>query len=570
MASQSDTQLSARDYWSVLKRRGWSFGAGAGLVALAGIALAYRLPPVYESTGVLLAEQPEVPEYVVRSTVPNYPEERVRVITQRVLTAENLRRIVEQHDVYPQLAGSMNEALSRLREDLTLSSEEPALLENLIGADRAADAIAFSIAFGHTDPAVARDVARALVDLYLEENQRARREQAAATAEFLTGEAARLEEEIAVREGRLADFKEANAASLPEVNETNRELLDRTERDLRDVDREIRSLRERQTLYSAQLAELNAYAPIVNERGETVLDPADRLKVLQRTYLQLSAVYSDDHPDVAKLRREIQALSDATGAPAFDRQAIAVELALREDELADARSRYSDDHPDVQRLQRTIDGLERTLAAAQAPAPQPRALSAPPDNPAYIERQVQLDALSAELDAAFERREELRARLDELEGSLVASPEVERQFNALNRGYEQLLTQHAEVQAKLREAETALNLESSLRGERFTVLAAPSRPSRPVRPNRLAMLMLTLVVAVGVGAAIVALREHGDDTLRNARDVTAYLEIPPIVTIPRVQNQDDVRQRRWNKLIGVTAVGVWASLIAFFVMTPAT
>ena len=47
---------------------------------------------------------------------------------------------------------------------------------------------------------------------------------------------------------------------------------------------------------------------------------------------------------------------------------------------------------------------------------------------------------------------------------LTVAPEVEREFSALNRGYEQLTAQYSEVESKLREAEIALNLESELRG----------------------------------------------------------------------------------------------------------
>ena len=570
MAAESESPLSAAECLAILRRRAGVFLWGSAIVTLIGVALAFRLPPIYESEGVLLVEQPEVPEYVVRSTVPSYPEERVRIITQRVLTAGNLGRIIEKHGVYPELAASPDERLREFRDHLTLGSEEPALLENLLGANRAAAALALSIAFAHPERAMARDVARDLVTLYLEENQLARREQAIATAQFLTEESESLNDRIAELEQQLAEFKRENADALPELAGTNREMVDRTERDLDAVEREIRSLRERQSLYSAELAELSPYAAVVDEEGLTVLGPEDRLKVLQRRYLQLSATYSDNHPDVISARREIESLSAATGLAPFDRQALAAELALREDELADARDSYSPDHPDVQQLERAVDRLRSTLAESQNAAPAAaRSLNPPPDNPVYLERQVQLEAVSAELDATLARRDQLRARLRELESKLIASPEVERQYNALNRRYDQLLSQHDEVQATLRDAETAVNLESSSRGERFTVLSTPSLPSAPVSPNRPAVLMLTLVLAVGVGALLAAVREKGDDTLRNARSVTELLDIPPLVAIPRIENRDDVRRRRFRYLAGATAAGLWAALVAMFAMTPA-
>lgn len=567
MANPSDTELSFGDYVNVLKRRAPIFLTVTGAILLVGIAIAYRMPPKYESTGVLLAEQPEVPEHVVRSTVPNYPEERVRIITQRVLTADNLTTIVDDNELYPELAESPGAALRELRSNLSLSAEDPEILANILGASRSQNAIAFSISFRDSSPARARDVAEDLVSLYLEENQRARQEQAAETTRFLTREAEGLEQEIAEREQRLADFKEEHAGSLPELSDMNMQLLDRTERDLEDVEQEIRTLRERRSLYSSELAQLSPHETVVNEEGQTVLGPQDRLEMLQREYMRLSAIYSDQHPNVARVRREINALSESTGVPAFDRSLLQSELVARQQELDAALDRYSPSHPDVQRLQSRIQMLRDQLS--RAPEGRAASTSAPADNPAYIQRQVQLEATNSELQAALDQRESLRARLTELEGRLTASPEVEREFNALQRGREQVLTQYADVERKLREAQIALNLESESRGERFTVLDSPAAAGSPAQPNRIAVLLLTVALAFALGAGSVATAESLDSTIRSARDITANLEMPPLVAIPQVNNHADVRRMYLHRFFATSAACAWVFAVAYLVLTPA-
>jgi uncharacterized protein involved in exopolysaccharide biosynthesis len=137
MSDDRERNVSLGDIAGVFKRRGWMFAAVVAIVVLIGVTLAFRLPPVYESSGVMLAEQPEVPDYVVRSTVPNYPEERVRVITQRVLTSDNLRRIAAANGLYPELSESDGLVLRELRDNLALSAENPELLENILGTSRA-------------------------------------------------------------------------------------------------------------------------------------------------------------------------------------------------------------------------------------------------------------------------------------------------------------------------------------------------------------------------------------------------------------------------------------------------
>jgi uncharacterized protein involved in exopolysaccharide biosynthesis len=561
-----DAELGFGDYIGVVKRHASLLFGIVAAVVLIGVAIAYRVPPIYSSTGVLLSEQPNVPDRVVRSTAASYPEDRVRIVTQRVLTNDNLDKIIANNKLYPDLSETPGVARSQLRGNISLSAEDPAILENIMGSNRAASAMAFSLSFSDPSPIMARDVTRDLVALYLDENQRARREQASETQRFLTQESERLEAEIAEREMELSAFKEKNAGGLPELANVNMQLLDRTQRDIDAVEQEIRSLRERQSLYSSELAQLSPQATIVNETGAAILSPQDRLKVLQRTYMQLSTVYSKDHPDVQKVRREMEALSAQTGLPAFDRETLQSELAARQDELSAARDRYSSDHPDVKRLERTVEALQSQLSTT--PSRAGRTSSATPDNPLYIQKQVQLRATTSDLEAALQRRDSLRARLSQLEGHLTATPEVQREYSNLTRGYEQLLAQYNDVEQKLRQAETALNLETENSGERFTVLDSPGVPSRPSSPNRLAVLLLTLVVAGALGAAGVAIAERRDGTVRSLRDVTMFLEIPPLVAIPYVNNHADLRRRTRTRLIAATAVSVWAGLIVFLVSTP--
>jgi uncharacterized protein involved in exopolysaccharide biosynthesis len=482
-----------------------------------------------------------------------------------VLTNENLANIVAEQQLYPSLDPKSPEALEEFREHLGLSAEDPDILENLLGPSKAADAMAFSLSFTDTSPRVARDVTKSLVELYLDENQRARREQADDTTQFLVEQANRLEAEMETREQRLAAFKSEHIGSLP--TDVDSQLLDRVQRDLESVDAEIRSLRERRDLAASALALLSPNVPVVDENGQAILGPDERRTLLERRYTQLSAIYSPDHPDVQKVRRELDTLRGAGTAPSANDNALRVELAAREEELAQARTRYSADHPDVQRLERAVTGLRSTIA--RQPAQPVRSAAPAPDNPQYIQRQVQLRATQVDLDAALERRTALDARLAQLDRHTTAAPEVERELSALTRGYEQLLAQYDDVQAKLREAEIAANLESAGRGDRFTVIQAPQLPTMPVSPNRIAVLLLTLIIAFTLGTVTVAFAERYDATVRHPRDVAEYFGVPPLVAVPFVSNDDDARSRARRRFATAMWSSLWLGTIVFLVMTPA-
>ena len=566
MQERIDSELGFKDYIAILKRRGMLFLLIAAPIVTIGVALAFRLPAVYESVGVLLVEQSEVPEYLVRSTIPDFPNERVRRITDRVLTEENLQRIVDEHAVYPEL--SAQEAVREMRRSIISGAEDPDMLPTLVASNE--NTIAFRVGFGHSGPDTAHAVARDLVSLYLSENQRARQELARETLAFLEAEAQRLEAQMTAREAELADFKRENAGRLPELSDMNLQLLDRTERDLQDVGTEIRNLRQGVSMLETELSQMSPNAVVLNEQGQPMLSPEDELKMLQRRYVQSSAVYSQDHPDILRLRREIDALAAQTGLPALDRSILESSLATRLDELEAAREQgMTDEHPDVIRLEMAVENLRADLAEAPSSAPRRPASSAPPDNPVYIQRQAQLAAARADLEAALQRREDLRASLDTYEQRLTATPEVERQFQSLSRGYDQLVNQYRDVRDKQQEAAIAVNLESENRGERFSVLSSPDRPARPAQPNRIAILLLAFTFAFAAGAGGIALAEVTDTTVRAPRDVLALLEIPPLVMIPYIDNESDVRDRRWKRLAVAASVCAWVGITAFFVMTPA-
>lgn len=564
MAQEHEAPQPSIDVLEILRRRGALLLGVTAVVMLIGVAIAYRSTPMYSSRGVLLAELPAVSEAAVRATVP---QSRVTIITQRVLTSENLQEIIDKHGLYPELAGMPAEQRSRFRPPiLELSAEDPQILESLLGTTRPEGALAFSVKFSDPSPRVARDVANDLVALYLEENREARREQAAATIQFLTQESRRLEDQIAARENQIAEFKSKNAGALPELAESNLQMLDRTSRDLDAVEQEIRTFRQQQEMYSRELAQLSPSATVLNDLGNPILGPQDRIKALQREYLQLTSIYSQNHPDVQRKRRELEALGESMGVPAFDRAMLESELQAREDELSAARERYGPDHPEIQRLEKAVESAKQNLA--QAPRTPARRMPTTPDNPAYIQREVALRAATLDLQAAIERRDDLRMRLTEYEKRMQAAPDVERDYNALLRGHEQLLEQYDNTQSQIGQAQMTLNLEQDPNAERFTVLEQPAMASSPSSPNRFAVLVLSLAIGVALGAAVVTIAERSDQTVRNAQDVIAYLEMPPLVAIPYVENRADLRRHARRRLLAATAVSLWIGAVFLLVVTP--
>ena len=560
-----DNELSFKDYISVLKRHSNLFFWSIAPIVTIGVAIAFGLPTIYESNGTIIVEQQEISEDVISTTVNSLADERVSVTTQRVMTVERLGNVIDQYGLYPQTNG-LRSKVAELKSNVAVEILESDVIRSPMGPAR--NNVVFSVTYGHPSPVVARDVAKELVDLYLNESRRARQDLASQATTFLQQQADRLKKEIEAKEAELARFKSENASAMPELGTFTVQMMDRTERDLDMTEREIRTLRERQSLLESQLSTISPYSIFYDEEGQAVLSPADRLRLLQREFIQLSARYSPDHPDVQKTKREIQALAQQTGLPGFSGGVMEAELVARQNELAAARDRYSPDHPDVVRLERIVISLESSMASDGSRSRR-RAPVQQPDNPEYIRAQVELRGARTELRAALNRRTELQNKLADYEQRMQQAPEIEREFSILERGYDELVAQFADVEQKLRASEIAETVEAEGKGERFTLLERPNLPNLPASPNRPAIMLLAFLIAFVVGVGAVAVAEMSDNKVRGSKDVTALLEMPPLAMVPCILNDADLRSTRLRRFGTVAAVGVWAALTLFLVFRPA-
>ena len=394
--------------------------------------------------------------------------------------------------------------------------------------------IAFTIAFEAKDPNVAQIVTNELASLFIEENSRLRSEHAAEVLEFLEIEAERLNAHISELEDQLADFKQSQQSQLPELMDLNLQLYEKTDNEIERTKEQIRELEDSISAIQAELAITKPNQDLFDDTGRKVLTGGERLSLLTAEYLRLSARYSAQHPDLIKLRREINALGGERDVSNVN--ALIDKLAILKNELSIAKQKYSDDHPDVIRLQQSVMSVERGLQHASVSGSRSNSIKSSPDNTRYVSLKTQLDTAQSNLTSERAKLVQLNEKLSEYETRLFQTPEVERDYLLLTRDYDNARRKYNEIKDKQLEARLAIELESSSKGERFTILQSAYLPSSPERPNRIGILMLGFLLAVGGGIGIVTIREYMDRTIYNVTDLVAAFRAPPLVTIPYISN----------------------------------
>jgi uncharacterized protein involved in exopolysaccharide biosynthesis len=539
--------LDLGDYLTAFKRRRGMMALVAGTVFLVGLITAFVWPPTYQASATILIEEQDIPRELIQSTVTSYAAQRIQVISQRVMSRTNLLEIVEKYNLYEKerKRNTIEEVLSEMRADIGIDMITAEVMDPRTGRPTAAT-IAFTLGFKSESPTQAQKVASELTTLYLNENLKSRTEKAAEAYDFLTAESTRLSEEIDRLEAMLAEFKERNVNTLPELRDLNTQILERTEREMTDVDTQIRNLEERRIYLGGQLGVLDPYSS-----GE-VLSPAARLDALRTEYIRLASRYSPDHPDVTGVKREIKALEMETGQYATTDD-LRREIEMLRKELGVVLQTYTGEHPDVKRLKRQIASLEQELqnppaAPRQAPAP------ASADNPAYVTLQSQLAAADTEIRSLRTKRSQLADKVQEYENRLMQTPKVEQEFRAIARDLDHATRRYQEIKAKQMTAEVGQEMEKERKGEKFTLIDPAILPEEPVSPNRPAIVFLSLVLALGAGVGSAAVAESMSSAVRGAKGMVALLNTAPLAIIPYLPSAAETRARKQKRRILVITV----------------
>jgi succinoglycan biosynthesis transport protein ExoP len=550
---------SLSDFAGLLGRRGKSIILVTLAVALLSIVITYSIEDLYRSTGTIVIEDPEVSQSFLPGTYQSPDQEqRIARINDGVMTRDNLLRIVEKHNLYvdDRKNGSAGSVVGMLRRnvelDMLLSEDDPRTRDD-------GEVIGFKVSYYHPEPDIAKAVARDIVELYLSVNKERRQEAYVETAAALAREAENLSAQVSRYESALADFKTKNPGALPEDRNYNRAVIERKARDLDSLDREIRSLQERKTILQSQLAQTPPWIAAVGPDGQTVGATSDRLRTLEAEYLRLIGVYSEDHPDVQRVKREIAALSGGDAGVAL-RQAAEAQLAAKRIELADARTQYGPNHPDVVNLSRSIAKLQEQIADLPDGGDGP-----PPNNPTYVNLELQLRGVNTELDALRADKRQLESQTVELDRKAQVAPEVERQYLELTRDLDLARQQYRDIKAREMAVERAGVLEEEELSERYVVTQKPGLPYEPAFPNRPLFIAIGLFLAVTIGLAFGMSAEAFDGSVRTTRDVRMILEMPPIAAIPVIRTAEESRKVRMANLTYAFGSAVLVIAVAIYV-----
>jgi len=523
----ANDQFSPEHYLRLLMHRKWLVLGVFLAVSATTFIIARRLPDIYTSETVILVDPQKVPEAYVKSTVTGDVRNRLGTLSQQILSATRLQRIIDSLNLYPEDRKKLarEDLINRMRADISVS-----VVSDFGGSQ---DLQAFRINYSGQNSRLVAQVTNELASLFIEENLKAREQQATGTTEFLQNQLQETRQTLEAQEAKLKDFKLKHIGEMPEQQAANLQILGQLQSQFQ-LEGEGLSRAEQQKTYIQSM--MTQSAPVVD------LDEGER-----------NGPQGASPPPVAK-------------GPDPSKSTINSDKAR----LAALLSRYTDDHPDVRKLKKQIEAEEAKAASAivavesasavspvAAPAPLPKRAPQPINyiNPVL---QSQLSTLDAEIAKRKEEAQRLAKAISTYQAKLEAIPVREQQVTELVRDYEISKSHYSQLLEKQLSAETATQLEIRQKGEKFVILDPGQVAERPSRPNR------TLINSAGaVGGLILGLllaigTEFIGTSITSSQDITAASGLPVLEVIPVIQTRTDRRLQKRRILFAAASATTMA------------
>jgi hypothetical protein len=173
----------------------------------------------------------------------------------------------------------------------------------------------------------------------------------------------------------------------------------------------------------------------------------------------------------------------------------------------------------------------------------------------------QQDQAAVEVKATAEEIGSLNRQLSLVQRRLENTPKREAELATITRDYETTRDTFRSLLAKRSEADITSNLERGRQGEQFRVIDPARQPDRPAGPNRLRLLMVGMVLALGAAGAAVIVAEQIDTSYRRADEVRDTAGVPVLSTIPRIVTDADRTAARRQRGLAVAATAVALVLV---------
>ena len=473
-------EISVSDAKRVLRRYWWILPLSTVLLGSLGYIATLVLPKKYTSETSVLVEQPVVSADYVKPVESDDLNMRLASMKAQVLSGPRLQPIIEKLNLYSDQRSntSMEDLIGQLQKAVDVK-----LLEPMPGSYGRPPGFHVGVTF--KQPQLAQQICTEITSMFMEQNSQRRMDQSQKTTQFMGEELQVAKAKLDEQDQKLAQFKRQYLGTLPEEEQTNLSLL---------------------TGLNTQL-----------EAATQAVGRAQQEKEFNQTLLS---------------QQEANWKAASAGGPQ-NPDTMAQQLAALQDQLSVMLARYTPEHPDVLKVKSQIEALKRRMSddpGTKTPSdPAAVKLHEPPELQQMRAKVKQDDLNIADLTKS---QNQIQEQIRLMQARVQASPVVEEKYKELTRDYQTAQQIYNDLLKKQSDSSIAKDLEHEQESEVFRVLDPPSYPSTPSFPKLIIFLGGGLAGGFALAAGILYLLMILDKAMYSERDVELSLKLPVLTMVP--------------------------------------
>ena len=517
----------ARNYLRMAWLYRW-LAVGISLVAVVGgWAYVYSLADQYKVSAKLYLDSSSMLRPLLRGLAinSNALQDSAVMLERTLLTRPNLEEIARSADL--DLNAETPEDFDRIVMRLGKS----------ISVVKTKRQHIYDITYQDPEPQRAKTIVDEILNTFLESALGDSRKDTAVTQRFLDEQLAEYESRLIAAEERLKEFKQRNIGVMPGSQGGFFARLQQAQTDLKTAQLELQEAQNRlQQLKSNQKSGAGSGAGMGGDMfstdfgfgGESGLSSPEleeidaRIGDYEARIEDLLLVYTEKYPDVVTFRQRIAEL---------EKQREEELIRLEEQALANPSSGEDDFGP-------TVDPYEQQMKLQVADA--------------------------ASVVAGLQTRvKEYQNRVTSLEQRVDIVPEVEAELARLNRDYNINKTQYNELLKRREQAYLSQEADQTQDDVKIRILDPPRVPFAPSGPNRILLLSVVMLLALGLGAGLAVLMSQLNRRVIDTTDLKEITGLNVFGAVGMKHNRQHIRQRRAE--IAVFATSLFVLFSAYIV-----
>jgi len=490
--------------------RRWLALGVAWLAGIIGAAVLFKLPDQYEASARVYVDTQSVlrPLMSGLAVQPNI-DQTVNILSRTLISRPNVEKLIRMTDTDLRASspGERENLMERMTRKLKIAGVGK---ENL-----------YTLSYRDPSPAQAKKVVQSMLSIFVESSLGDKRADTVQARRFIEDQIRVYEQRLAEAENRMKDFK---LKYMGLMGPEGRDYFGRL------------------TATNEQLAQ-----------ARTELHAAEEARdAIKREMTGEDPVFLPESGGGAKR-------SESGIIPELDARIESMKKGL--DELL---RRYTEEHPDVVGTRRVIAELEaqrtKEIEARKKTAPARSTFGSVDTNPVYQQLKIAHAEAEAKVAALRARVGAYQADYDRLLAARRSLPQIEAEFAQLNRDYEVHKRNYEGLVQRRESAAMSSDMEAAGSAD-FRVIDPPRVSSTPVEPNRLLLLPLVLLAALGAGVAASFAWSQVRPLIHDGRALQGLGGRPVLGSISRVPDRLDVARRR---RLSFAFFGSLATLVACY------